>query len=74
MSNVNVVLDEKLNDGDEFFNGRLKIDVTRAEGDKCVRCWLISSDTGQDLEHPELCSRCTDIVKDIVIEEPVSQE
>ncbi|RME41780.1 MAG: isoleucine--tRNA ligase, partial [Deltaproteobacteria bacterium] len=38
----------------------LRIEVTRAEGDKCPRCWNYSTGIGQDSSHPELCPRCSD--------------
>ncbi|GAB4560378.1 MAG: isoleucine--tRNA ligase [Geothermobacteraceae bacterium] len=38
----------------------LRIEVTRAEGDKCPRCWNYSTGIGQSPEHPELCPRCSD--------------
>jgi isoleucyl-tRNA synthetase len=41
------------------------IDVTRAEGAKCVRCWLIKRDIGVDPEHPEICARCAAAVRGI---------
>ncbi len=33
--------------------------VEPAEGQKCVRCWLIKRDIGTDPAHPEICARCT---------------
>jgi isoleucyl-tRNA synthetase len=39
------------------------IEVAVAEGEKCDRCWVVTPKRGQDSEHPELCQRCTSIVK-----------
>ena len=36
----------------------LVIDVDRAPGDKCERCWTRSPAVGLDAEHPTLCDRC----------------
>lgn len=36
----------------------LRVDVTAAEGTKCVRCWHVRDDIGVDAAHPELCARC----------------
>jgi isoleucyl-tRNA synthetase len=35
----------------------------RAAGDKCVRCWKVLEDVGQDSEHTGVCSRCADAVR-----------
>jgi len=32
--------------------------VRRTGGNKCVRCWHLTDDVGQDAAHPELCLRC----------------
>ncbi|WP_408999369.1 isoleucine--tRNA ligase [Syntrophus buswellii] len=39
------------------FEGLL-IDVTRARGVKCNRCWMYSEAVGGDSEHPGICDRC----------------
>jgi isoleucyl-tRNA synthetase len=36
----------------------LKLQVHRAPGSKCVRCWHWQEDVGQHPEHPTLCGRC----------------
>jgi isoleucyl-tRNA synthetase len=36
--------------------------VTKAEGQKCERCWHWESDLGQNAEHPMLCGRCVQAV------------
>jgi isoleucyl-tRNA synthetase len=40
----------------------LVIDVDRARGRKCARCWVWSERVGESPEHPELCERCLPIV------------
>ncbi|WP_456271608.1 isoleucine--tRNA ligase [Bacillus sp. AK031] len=37
--------------------------VEKAEGETCDRCWTVSTEVGQDPDHPALCPRCTDVVK-----------
>src|SRR5690606_10818982 len=32
--------------------------VTKAEGETCERCWVVSKEVGTDSEHPTLCQRC----------------
>ncbi|MBO5264703.1 MAG: isoleucine--tRNA ligase [Ruminococcus sp.] len=41
----------------------LEIEVIKAEGDKCERCWSYSNTVGSDSEHPTLCARCAAVVK-----------
>jgi isoleucyl-tRNA synthetase len=36
----------------------LRIVVRRSAAPKCVRCWHLRADVGQDARHPELCARC----------------
>jgi len=37
--------------------------VEKANGEKCERCWTISETVGTDETHPEICTRCADVVK-----------
>ncbi|MBV7503807.1 isoleucine--tRNA ligase [Bacillus sp. sid0103] len=37
--------------------------VTKAEGETCERCWIVTPEVGQDPEHPTLCPRCAEVVK-----------
>ncbi|MFZ5805583.1 MAG: isoleucine--tRNA ligase [Verrucomicrobiota bacterium] len=45
----------------------IKINVQKADGKKCVRCWKISETLGAHPAHPELCPRCTDVVEDNIL-------
>ncbi|MDQ6596888.1 isoleucine--tRNA ligase [Bacillus salipaludis] len=38
--------------------------VTKAEGETCERCWVVSPEVGQDSEHKTLCPRCAEVVKE----------
>jgi isoleucyl-tRNA synthetase len=40
-----------------------KISVSHADGQKCERCWHWETSVGQNAEHPTLCSRCIEAVK-----------
>lgn len=33
-------------------------------GEKCERCWVASETVGQDADHPGLCTRCAEVVKE----------
>ncbi len=39
------------------------IEVARARGEKCERCWHYESDIGQHADHPSLCGRCVAVLK-----------
>ncbi|MDN6088656.1 MAG: class I tRNA ligase family protein, partial [Enterobacterales bacterium] len=36
----------------------LKVALSKADGQKCPRCWHFSTEIGQNAEHPDLCPRC----------------
>ena len=38
------------------------IEIARARGSKCERCWHYESDVGQHAEHPHLCGRCVSVL------------
>ncbi len=40
----------------------LKIEVKKAEGQKCERCWVRSITVGKNQVHPTLCSRCVKVL------------
>jgi isoleucyl-tRNA synthetase len=39
------------------------IQVQPAPGEKCLRCWLRSTTVGENKEHPEICGRCSEVLK-----------
>jgi len=39
------------------------IQVAKAEGQKCGRCWHYTTDRGQAADHPNLCGRCVGILE-----------
>jgi isoleucyl-tRNA synthetase len=38
------------------------VDVVKADGRKCVRCWNYRPAVGANADHPELCDRCVEAV------------
>jgi isoleucyl-tRNA synthetase len=38
--------------------------VTKASGQKCERCWHWETDVGTNTEHPTICARCVEAVKE----------
>ena len=54
---------------DEAPETALKLDyaavlVEKAEGETCERCWVVTPDVGEDPDHPTLCPRCANVVKE----------
>jgi isoleucyl-tRNA synthetase len=43
----------------------LVIDVERAPGRKCERCWKYSERVGEQPDHPTLCERCAPVVLEL---------
>ncbi len=43
-------------------NDGVTVTVSRAVGDKCVRCWCFTPEVGHVAAHPELCPRCAAVV------------
>jgi isoleucyl-tRNA synthetase len=57
------ILDEKKTGLFEYDKSFILAD--RTGGKKCVRCWNYRDKIGTDAKHPELCPRCTEIVKNL---------
>lgn len=38
--------------------------VTKAEGETCERCWVVTPEVGKSEEHPSLCLRCASVVSE----------
>jgi isoleucyl-tRNA synthetase len=38
--------------------------ITKAEGETCERCWIVTPEVGQNPEHSTLCPRCAEVVKE----------
>ena len=55
---------EKTSDMNTFDTS--SVAVSKSNGKKCTRCWNFFETLGSDPEHPELCGRCTTIIKAMV--------
>jgi isoleucyl-tRNA synthetase len=51
----------ELRDGD----GPLSVQVSRAEGGKCERCWTYSKNVGRQGVHPGVCERCAGVLEEL---------
>ncbi len=65
VSDVNVVngSDDTALAGESFPGVSVKVEPCRYE--RCVRCWTMAKSVGSDKEHPQLCSRCASVVRDL---------
>ena len=43
----------------------MSIDVRAADTQKCERCWMRSETVGQDVNHPQICGRCSTVMTQI---------
>jgi isoleucyl-tRNA synthetase len=41
----------------------VSVEIQRAEGSKCERCWKYTLDVGSDPEFPTICAACSDAIK-----------
>jgi len=47
----------------QLTDGQLRVNVSAAAGQKCVRCWRWTQDVGSHAAHPQLCGRCAEVVR-----------
>jgi isoleucyl-tRNA synthetase len=52
-------------DVEQWEEEEVAVDVQKAEGEKCPRCWQIRTDIGVDAKYPDLCARCATAVRAI---------
>jgi isoleucyl-tRNA synthetase len=45
--------------------GGLHVEVRKADGAKCERCWNYSTHVGEDKEYPTVCERCSAVLKEL---------
>jgi len=48
---------------DEGPGAELGVQVSRAPGEKCQRCWNYSTSVGKSSDYPQFCERCEDVVR-----------
>jgi isoleucyl-tRNA synthetase len=45
--------------------GAVSVEVRKAEGKKCDRCWNYSVHVGEDSNYPSVCERCSAVLNDL---------
>ncbi|MBQ1546319.1 MAG: isoleucine--tRNA ligase [Clostridia bacterium] len=48
---------------DDGNGDKLTVTVSKAEGQKCERCWVYSPTVGQNAEYPCVCARCASVLR-----------
>lgn len=43
----------------------LTVSVSKADGEKCERCWKFSTTVGENSDHPHLCSHCAAVMAEL---------
>jgi isoleucyl-tRNA synthetase len=64
-------LRELLNVSQLILTGKLEgeeltVEAVKADGQKCERCWHWETDIGRNPEHPTICGRCVEAVRQVV--------
>ena len=47
------------------WHGSVLVEVKKAEGAKCERCWNFSTHVGEDKNYPTVCERCSAVLQEI---------
>ena len=56
-----IVSEVKIMQGDSNMQGDFKIeDINKARGEKCIRCWQYSMQTGSQKQWPQICMKCVE--------------
>jgi isoleucyl-tRNA synthetase len=45
--------------------GGVHVEVKKADGAKCDRCWNYSTRVGEDKTYPTVCERCSAVLKEL---------
>jgi isoleucyl-tRNA synthetase len=46
-------------------DGGVQVEVKKADGAKCDRCWNYSTHVGEDKVYPTICERCSAVLKEL---------
>jgi isoleucyl-tRNA synthetase len=55
----------QLSQGSGNGTGSVHIEVKKADGAKCERCWNYSVHVGEDKNYPTVCERCSAVLKEL---------
>ena len=63
IEDVLIVSELELNEDSSKEKEEIIITISRAEGEKCERCWKYTKDVVIDKENPTICKRCSEVLK-----------
>jgi len=63
LSSIFIVSGVELNKADRRLKGEYGIEVARADGEKCRRCWNYSISVGKNTAYKDICERCVKALK-----------
>ena len=70
MRYIFIVSEVHLSKADEAITDEsLSVEVSRAAGEKCERCWNYSVRVGESERYPTACERCVEALREIEREE-----
>jgi isoleucyl-tRNA synthetase len=58
-----IVSSVELKKGSANGDAPVTVQVSKAPGEKCERCWNFSTHVGEDPNHPTVCERCSAVLK-----------
>jgi isoleucyl-tRNA synthetase len=60
-----IVSSVTLSEGAGNGTGSVRVEIKKADGQKCERCWNYSTRVGEDKNYPTVCERCSAVLKEI---------
>ena len=60
-----IVSQVTLKQGSGNGRGSVQVEVKKADGTKCERCWNYSPHVGEDKKYPTVCERCSAVLKEL---------
>jgi isoleucyl-tRNA synthetase len=60
-----IISQVSLSQGSGNGTGGVKVEVKKADGAKCDRCWNYSTHVGEDKNYPTVCERCSAVLKEL---------
>ncbi len=62
-SKVELVKTSEFNTGIKGENTNISVEVSKANGEKCERCWIYDETVGEHSTHSTLCHRCAQVIE-----------
>ena len=63
IEDVLIVSELELKEDNSKEKEEFSVNISRAEGEKCERCWKYTKDVGIDKENSTICKRCSEVLR-----------